>query len=61
MNFAPIARIILRYLVGAGLMGSAQIGDMLATDADLVLIVAAGIGLAVEAGYAVAKRKGWAT
>jgi len=61
MNFAPLARIVLRYIVGAGLMGSQHIGDTLATDPDLVLMLSVGIGIAVEAGYAIAKRKGWAT
>jgi hypothetical protein len=61
MNYAPLARIVLRYLVGAGVMGSSQIGDALAADPDLVLYVSLGIGAAVEAGYAIAKRKGWAT
>ena len=61
MQFAPLARIVLRYAVGAGIMGSATIGNQLAADPDLVLYVALGIGAAVEAGYAIAKRKGWAT
>ena len=61
MQFAPLARIVLRYAVGAGIMGSAAIGNQLAADPDLVLYVALGIGAAVEAGYAIAKRKGWAT
>jgi hypothetical protein len=61
MNFAPIIRIVLRYVVGAGLMGSHQIGDILAADPDLVLMISAGIGIAVESGYAIARRKGWAT
>jgi preprotein translocase subunit Sec61beta len=61
MNFAPIARIVLRYVVGAGIMGSQVIGDRLASDPDLVLYVSLAIGAAVEAGYLIAKRKGWAT
>lgn len=59
MDFAPIARIILRYIIG-GVIGAAQ-GDMLAADPDVVTVVALGIGAAVEVAYAVAKRKGWAT
>lgn len=59
MNYAPIARIVLRYLIG-GIIGAAQ-GNMLAADPDLVTVVALGIGAAVEAAYALAKRKGWAT
>ena len=59
MNYAPIARIILRYIVGA-VIGAAQ-GDMLAGDPDLVSFVALGVGAVVEAAYVYAKRKGWAT
>lgn len=59
MDYAPIARIILRYGIGA-VIGMAQ-GDMLAADPDLVTIVALGIGAGVELAYAMAKRKGWAT
>lgn len=59
MNYAPIARIILRYLVGA-IVGLAQ-GNMLAADPDLVTVTALAIGAAVEAAYALAKRKGWTT
>lgn len=61
MDYAPIARIILRYLIGAGIAGSTQIGDYLAADPDLVLYVSLGLGAAVEGVYAFAKRKGWAT
>ena len=61
MNYAPIARIALRYLVGAAFMGSAEIGAQLAADPDLVSMAALGIGAAVEAGYALAVRKGWST
>jgi len=59
MDWFPIARIILRYGVGL-VIGAAQ-GDMLAADADVVTVVALGIGAAVEAGYAFAKRRGGAT
>ena len=59
MNYAPIARIALRYIVG-GVIGAAQ-GDMLAGDPDVVSMVALGVGFAVEAAYAFAKRRGWAT
>jgi hypothetical protein len=61
MDFAPIARIILRYIIGAAFMGSDQIGAQLSADPDLVMMLAAGIGATVEATYAFAKRKGWAT
>ena len=59
MNYAPFARIILRYLVGAAFMGSAAIGEQLSADPDLVAVSSVGIGLVVEAFYALAKRKGW--
>jgi hypothetical protein len=61
MDFAPIARIILRYIIGGAFMGSDQIGAQLSADPDLVMMVAVSIGAAVEGVYAFAKRKGWAT
>ena len=59
MTYAPLARIILRYLVGA-LVGM-DAGNILAADPDIVTYVALGIGLLVEMAYGFAKRKGWAT
>lgn len=59
MNYAPIARIILRYIIGA-VIGMAQ-AEQLAADPDVVTVLALAIGGAVEAAYAIAKRKGWAT
>ena len=59
MSYAPIARIILRYVIG-GIIGTAQ-GDMLAGDPDLVTAVALGIGVCVEGAYAFAVKKKWAT
>jgi hypothetical protein len=38
-----------------------ETGAILAGDPDVVLYAALGIGAAVEAVYAYAKRKGWAT
>lgn len=61
MNWAPLARIVLRYIAGAGVGGSIALGDQLAADPDLVLAVSLAIGAVVEAGYTLAKRKGWAT
>jgi hypothetical protein len=61
MDFAPIARIVLRYAVGAGLFASQQIGNMLAQDPDLVFVVSGLIGAAVEVAYAWAKTKGGKT
>ncbi|MDD9727243.1 hypothetical protein PVV74_17420 [Roseovarius sp. SK2] len=60
-NYAPFVRIGLRYLVGAGLMGSAAIGEQLAADPDLVFAISAVLGAAVEAFYAHAKMRGGKT
>lgn len=59
MNFGPIARIILRY--GIGYLAGSQAGEALAMDPDAVLVLSLALGAAVEAAYAYAKRKGWAT
>ena len=59
MNYAPIARIILRYAVGA-IVGASQ-AELLIGDPDVVAMVALSTGAAVEAAYVLAKRKGWAT
>jgi hypothetical protein len=61
MTWAPLARIILRYVAGFAIGGSMTLGNTLAADPDLVMYVALGIGATVEAVYAIAKRKGWAT
>lgn len=58
-DFGPIARIIIRYIVG--LVIGADAADIAAGDPDIVTIVAAGIGAAVEVAYGMAKRRGWAT
>ena len=59
MNYAPIARIIIRYVVG--LVIGADSAGVLAMDPDVVTMVAAGVALGVEVVYAMAKRHGWAT
>jgi hypothetical protein len=59
MNYAPIARIILRYAVGA-IVGASQ-AELLIGDPDVVALVALSTGAAVEAAYVLAKRRGWAT
>lgn len=61
MDYAPLVRIVLRYIVGAGLMGSSAIGQELAADPDLIFYGSMAIGALVEAFYAMAKRKGGAT
>lgn len=60
-NYSPFARIALRYIVGGLIMGSDTVGEMLASDPDLVIVTAAVMGAAVEAWYARAKKKGGAT
>lgn len=59
MTYAPVARIVLRYLVGA-LVGM-DAGNILAADPDIVTYAALGIGVVVEAVYAFARKRGWAT
>lgn len=58
MNGA-IARIILRY--GVGLAIGMHAGEALAGDPDMVLIIAALVGVGIETAYTFAKKKGWAT
>lgn len=59
-----LARIILRYASGAlvayGLIPQ-EVGADLAMDQELALLLGAAIGVATEAFYAFAKRKGWTT
>ena len=57
MNLGPFARILLRY--GIGFLAGSQIGEQLAMDQDIVTAVAMAMGVAVEAVYVIAKRKGW--
>lgn len=59
MNYAPIARIILRY--GVGLFIGSDAADILSGDPDIVSLVAVAVGAVVEAAYAIAKKRGWAT
>lgn len=56
---AVVARIVIRY--GVGILAGLAYGEQLAGDQDIVMAVAAFIGIATETFYAVAKRKGWAT
>ena len=57
----PISRIILRYVAAAlvtyGLIPR-EVGSQIATDPDLLVMVGLALGAAVEAGYAIARRKG---
>lgn len=59
MDFAPWARIALRY--GIGYLAGSEVGEALAMDQDAVLVVALAMGAAVEAVYLWAKKKGGAT
>jgi hypothetical protein len=59
MDWAPITRIIVRYVVGV-IVGM-DAGEALAGDPDVITVGALIIGAAVEGAYAFAKRKGWAT
>lgn len=59
MDYAPIARILIRYAVG--LIVGADTAGILAADPDVITMAAVAIGGAVEVLYAIAKRKGWAT
>jgi hypothetical protein len=59
MDWAPWARIALRY--GIGYLAGSEAGEALSLNPDAVLVVAFAMGAAVEAAYAFAKRKGWAT
>ena len=59
MDYAPIARILIRYAVG--LIVGADTAGILAADPDVITMAAIAIGAVVEVLYAIAKRKGWAT
>jgi hypothetical protein len=56
---AAIARIILRY--GVGIVAGLAYGEQIAADPDIVMGLAALVGIATEAAYALAKRRGWTT
>lgn len=58
MDFAPIARIILRY--GIGYLAGSNVGDMLAMDQDAVMALSLALGAAVEWAYSRAKAHGGA-
>lgn len=65
---AVLARIILRYLAGAlvakGLMSIDDVSTVL-TDPDVAALtemaIGAGLAVATETAYALAKRLGWST
>lgn len=61
---AILARIIARYLSGAlvayGLIPH-EVGNELAVDPDIALVIGAALTVVTEAVYALARKKGWAT
>lgn len=61
---AIVARIIARYLSGAlvayGLIPH-EVGNELAVDPDIALVIGATLTVVTEAVYAFARKKGWAT
>lgn len=63
-SYAPFARIVARYLAGA-LVALGVVGDgealAFAEHPDTLIVIGAVLGLIVEAAYAFARRKGWAT
>lgn len=59
---APLARIVARYTVGGLIVyGLVPSESASAIEQDVALLVATGLGVAVEGVYALAKKKGWAT
>ena len=58
MNYAPIARIVVRYAVG-GVIGF-DAADIIAGDPEVMSMIAIAIGAATEGLYALAVKNGWA-
>ena len=58
MDFAPIARILMRY--GIGYLAGSEVGDKLALDPDAVFVLSLALGALVEWAYARAKKTGGA-
>lgn len=60
----PVSRILLRYLAAAlvtyGILPH-EVGAQIAIDPDLIALAGLAIGAVVEAGYALARSRGWAT
>lgn len=63
MDYAPLARIVARYVIGS--VAGAAIGDVIVSDPDLMntltIALSAVASYAVEKIYAIAKKRGWAT
>ena len=58
MQFAPLARIALRY--GVGFILGSEAGEALALDQDVVMYLALAIAAGTGTLYALAKKKGCA-
>jgi|TARA_B110000977_G_scaffold142777_1_gene181302 hypothetical protein len=58
-NYAPIARVLIRYIAGIAI--GAESANILATDTDLITVIAILIGGLNEMWYYLAKKKGWNT
>ena len=56
-----LARIIMRYIIGAAFVSTSAIGDQLATDPDVVMAATAAVGVVTETLYVFAKKRGWTT
>lgn len=52
-------RIALRYVIGAAMIGSPQLGHELAADPDVVFAVSGLAAFAVEGFYFASKKLGW--
>lgn len=61
---AVLSRIVARYVAGAlvayGLI-PVDLADQIALDPDVALAIGAGLTVATEGAYALARRWGWAT
>lgn len=68
IGWAPIARIVLRYLIGMAVTYAwltPEVGEELVSDPEMQLLVEGAIGAvavgSVEGAYIMAKKFGWAT
>ncbi len=58
MNYAPLAPIIIRYIVGVVI--GLDAANVLAGDPDLVSVLALVVSAVVETLYTLAVKRGWA-
>ena len=59
MDYAPWARIVLRY--GIGYFAGSEMGEQLTANPDLVMALSVAMGAAVEWIYVLAKNRGGKT